>query len=632
MKDLYTLIVCFIGICILCGVASAQAGWMPDPNLRRAVRIQNRSYPSVFQAWEDILNRPALSYEARSAHHDLVWSPEFELRFQKTDNGIQLVGDLNEARRQRDALLEMNPNMIFILELRMRDADPDSPFYKTMYNDDFSWIRDETGNRVEGWPRSFLLDFTHPGQQDIIVQQAIAVAQCGLYDGIFLDWWSESFPVLSVDWSEVYRGNEVEQRARDTILQRIRAGVGDDFLIIANTNRRKIPRTGWAINGTFMETLRDYDSGYTHDGLIEIESTLLWAEENLREPRINCLEGWGIPTESPDSPRNLRWMRVFTTMSLTHSDGYVLYNGGIQHEHYWYDFWDADLGQPIGEKAQLYENRDGLFIREFTNGWAVYNRSGKAQRIQLREKVSGVVSRVENKRWHTVPDLDGEIYLKVSPTSNPKRNDIVEVIPAWDVNRDRSINKTDLLLVVANIGVDPPKIPRADVNGDGRITVADLQLVMDNLDDPTIAAAPIFAGDVSMVFNPKLLYAELNHIGTDAQAFSASIVLLQRLLANIHPQKTQLLANYPNPFNPETWLPYQLANDAEVTIRIYSSTGQLVRYLDLGFQQAGYYIGKARAAYWDGRNDLGERSASGVYFFQLSTGDFTATRKMLIRK
>ena len=220
----------------------------------------------------------------------------------------------------------------------------------------------------------------------------------------------------------------------------------------------------------------------------------------------------------------------------------------------------------------------------------------------------------------------------MSPTSNPKRNDIVEVIPAWDVNQDRSINKTDLLLVVANIGVDPPKIPRADVNGDGRITVADLQLVMDNLDDPTIAASPIFAGDVSMVFNPKLLYAELNHIGTDAQAFSASIVLLQRLLANIHPQKTQLLANYPNPFNPETWLPYQLANDAEVTIRIYSSTGQLVRYLDLGFQQAGYYIGKARAAYWDGRNDLGERSASGVYFFQLSTGDFTATRKMLIRK
>ncbi len=103
--------------------------------------------------------------------------------------------------------------------------------------------------------------------------------------------------------------------------------------------------------------------------------------------------------------------------------------------------------------------------------------------------------------------------------------------------------------------------------------------------------------------------------------------------ADLIPKRTVLLANYPNPFNPETWLPYQLANDAEVTIRIYSSAGQLVRHLYLGFQQAGYYIGKSRAAYWDGRNDLGERLASGVYFYQLRTGESSETiRKMVIRK
>ena len=98
------------------------------------------------------------------------------------------------------------------------------------------------------------------------------------------------------------------------------------------------------------------------------------------------------------------------------------------------------------------------------------------------------------------------------------------------------------------------------------------------------------------------------------------------------PQRTVLLANYPNPFNPETWLPYQLANDAEVVIRIYSATGQLVRNMDLGFQQAGYYIGRSRAAYWDGRNDLGERLASGVYFYELRTPESSVTRKMVIRK
>ena len=422
-------------------------------------RIQNRSYPSVFQAWEDILNRSSLSYEARLAHHDLSWSPEFYLRFQRTNDGIQLAGNLNEARRQREALLEMNPNMIFILELPMRDADPDSPFYKVMYDDDFSWIRDETGNRVEGWPRSFLLDFTHPGQQNIIVQQVLAIAKCGLYDGIFLDWWDEDNLVLGTDQKvDGYRGNEAEQRARDTIIQHIRAGVGDDFLIIANTNRRKIPRTGWAINGTFMETLRDHDRGYTHDGLAEIESTLLWAVENLREPRINCLEGWGIPTESPDSPRNLRWMRVFTTMGLTHSDGYVLYNGGIQHEHYWYNFWDVDLGQPVGEKAQLYENRDGLFIREFTNGWAVYNRSGKPQKIRLPEQVTGVESGLFNT-LHILPDLDGEIYLKRTTDSH-------------DVNEDGIVNILDLVAVANAFGKNAP-----DVTGDGVVNVLDLVAV-----------------------------------------------------------------------------------------------------------------------------------------------------------
>ncbi|MCG9134561.1 5'-nucleotidase C-terminal domain-containing protein [Candidatus Poribacteria bacterium] len=102
--------------------------------------------------------------------------------------------------------------------------------------------------------------------------------------------------------------------------------------------------------------------------------------------------------------------------------------------------------------------------------------------------------------------------------------------------------------------------------------------------------------------------------------------------ADLIPKQTVLLANYPNPFNPETWLPYQLANDAEVTIRIYSAAGQLVRHLDLGFQQAGYYIGKSRAAYWDGLNDLGERLASGIYFYQLSTPESSATRKMVIMK
>ena len=93
-----------------------------------------------------------------------------------------------------------------------------------------------------------------------------------------------------------------------------------------------------------------------------------------------------------------------------------------------------------------------------------------------------------------------------------------------------------------------------------------------------------------------------------------------------------LLHNYPNPFNPETWIPYQLAKSADVTLTIYDSKGSVVRTLDVGHQRAGLYQTRGRAAYWDGRNAVGEKVASGVYFYTLTAGEFTATRKMLIRK
>ena len=98
------------------------------------------------------------------------------------------------------------------------------------------------------------------------------------------------------------------------------------------------------------------------------------------------------------------------------------------------------------------------------------------------------------------------------------------------------------------------------------------------------------------------------------------------------PQENALLANYPNPFNPETWIPYQLATPADVTLTIYNIQGRVVRDLDLGHQRAGRYHTRSRAAYWDGKNAVGEPVASGVYFYTLKAGDFSATRKMLIRK
>ena len=390
-----------------------------------APRIKDRDYPSVFSAWySDVPNLPNLSDDEELVYHDLFWGgPGFHLQWHPTSKGLRLFGRIDDAHWKRQHLLSKNPNFIRLVSLDYIDADPSD------YPEDWHhWIRDENGDRVPAYAggSTFLIDFTHPVVQDILVQKALAVAKCGLYDGIFLGRWQEDTATLEDDKGGYYRDVEAEWSARISMVRRIREAVDDDFLIVVNAGRSKARLSAPYVNGTFMEIIPDErDTGYTHDELREIESTLLWSEQNFREPQINALEGRGIPIEPPDSPRNQQMMRLITTLGLTHSDGYVCYVVGVggiiheheyeispgheidhikgkshhhNHQHYWYPFWDADLGQPVGEKSQLYRNCEGVFIREFTNGWAVYNRSGKAQKIHLPGKypVSQVVSSAFN--------------------------------------------------------------------------------------------------------------------------------------------------------------------------------------------------------------------------------------------
>ena len=424
------------------------------PGLPVQERIENRSLPSIFLPWDDgILNRggdwwdDSIPYYERVVSHDLWWrGVRFELSFRLTPEGYQIAGNLAEAVGQREELLSANPNMLILVDLRQKYA-PIDRFPENW----FGWVRDENGNPMlvdEHDPHSQIqIDFRRPEVQDVIVQRALAVAKCGLYDGIMFDAWGGD------DFS---------------VLRKIREGVPDNFLILFNTNRRKIPPIIPYINGAFMETFpRVRENGYTRDDIIEIESSLIWYEANALEPQINCLRGFGVGAEPPDSPNNRRWMRLFTTMGLTLSDGYALYTlgtiGGQRQfqKHIWHPFWGADLGQPVGRTATRYRDIEGLYIREFTNGWAVYNRSGASQIITLPEEVISVSSGLSNT-LHALPDLDGGIYLRVKP-KNPA-----------DVNDDGVVNILDLTLVAQTFGTDKPE---GDVNGDGVVNVFDLVFV-----------------------------------------------------------------------------------------------------------------------------------------------------------
>lgn len=204
-----------------------------------------------------------------------------------------------------------------------------------------------------------------------------------------------------------------------------------------------------------------------------------------------------------------------------------------------------------------------------------------------------------------------------------------------DVNADGMVDNTDLVLVAANFGetVIGPVIPNPDVNGDGVVNIIDLLLVVNEINNND-TAAPTSSYQISEL-NP----IDIQHWIDLAKGLpvrdvvvSEGIATLEQLLATLVPSETRLFVNYPNPFNPETWIPFQLAADADVRITIYDVGGNLVRTIDLGHRSAGTYIGRESAAYWDGRNDMGEAVASGVYYYTFSAAGFKGTRRMLLRK
>ena len=196
-----------------------------------------------------------------------------------------------------------------------------------------------------------------------------------------------------------------------------------------------------------------------------------------------------------------------------------------------------------------------------------------------------------------------------------------------DVNRDGVINIIDLVLVSRQLNQRVPAGSAVDLNGDGIVNILDLLIVSQAI----TPAAPLTAGDIDSAMIETWI-AEARIADDGSLAFKQGIKNLEALLRSLIPETDALLRNYPNPFNPETWIPYHLAQSADVQIAIYDVQGGLVRRLELGYQQPGYYADRIKAAYWDGRNQLGESVASGLYFYTLTTGKFTATRRMVILK
>ena len=420
------------------------------PPLPLEPRLENRNFPSLYYGW---------GQKSQWAPYDLIFCcPRFNLSLVRGNGDYQFVpAPRNELTpiKMRDRYIADNPNKIFLIAINavwghIEEYGKDSPF----------WLRDVDGNIEMQWGAG-LHDLNNPDFQEVIFQKAQAIDRCGLYDGIIFDVWNE--------WHAERRG---VLQGQEDILKGIRNRVRDNFLILVNTNDRKAPVSAPYINGLLMET--GFPGGRQPTGarsieneLDQYEDTLRWAETSLREPVLNAPGGFSVVGEDPYSPANIQWMRALTTLSLTFTDGYFMYHDSeIGHKnHLWYDFWDADLGRPVGEKGQLYQETDGIYIREFTNGWAVYNHSGEAHIIALPEKVRSQQSGLRNAN-HVLLDLDGDIFLKIR-------------IPG-DLNGDQVVNILDLVIVAQSISDDSLT---GDVNDDGVVNVFDLVFIANQMNE-----------------------------------------------------------------------------------------------------------------------------------------------------
>ncbi|MCY4404157.1 MAG: leucine-rich repeat domain-containing protein [Candidatus Poribacteria bacterium] len=294
------------------------------------------------------------------------------------------------------------------------------------------------------------------------------------------------------------------------------------------------------------------------------------------------------------------------------------------------DFLKSEGGNTFFQGGTI-DNVTGNILTIFSTRISENGSSGTGALLSVtfKAKAAGETQvTLENFEFISITD-------DIIPTVHPNITITVGEYPAWDVNQDGRVSILDLILVARDFGAGTPANLRTDVNRDGVINIQDLIIVAQHMGETIDSAAPNLPAIGHEELTPAIVQAWIRQAQVEddgSPAFRQGIENLQRLLASLFPEKTELLANYPNPFNPETWIPYHLSKPAEVTLTIYTINGSVIRTLALGHQAAGIYQSRRRAVYWNGRNDVGESVASGVYFYTLTAGDYTATRRMLILK
>ena len=437
-------------------------------------------------------------------------------------------------------------------------------------------------NRNTGW------DWARWGQPGIVSEPLDALTKVGFF--------LPREPVKSFPDTMVYQGNE--QYSLETKLPA-------QILFLFGPGQRVIS----------PYNLRDaeFDAGLQFDGVFRLGS--VWGSGELSEAAANGVSKKTISAHPP--PHGQTLLQFLLSLPQAQKINFSFF-AGLPDES-----WSSSDG--VSFKVVLNgKTRFEHFIQ--TPGWMNTH-------ISLSELAgdTALLELITDSGEHTFRDLAqwADLFITAEGVESNE-----------DVNQDGTINILDLVLVGRNLGQRPVSNPRADVNQDGQVNVLDLVLVAEHLGEkvaaaPSVAAlvkdTPVLSKDVIVV---RRALSELEAVPEKSRDVEMTIRFLRLWLenANQNISETKLLPNYPNPFNPETWIPYQLAKAADVSVKIYDVGGRLVRTISVGFKPVGYYLTRERAAYWDGRNATGESVSSGVYFIQFIAGNFSATQRLVILK
>jgi hypothetical protein len=281
----------------------------------------------------------------------------------------------------------------------------------------------------------------------------------------------------------------------------------------------------------------------------------------------------------------------------------------------------GDLKTLLGEDAPIYyyDTGEGMF-KEAEDSLAIEGGAGYVTMV-LEEISLSIDGRPWENEGAAAPSFGGQLYA-LDPTSTP----LMEV-KGTIINETTGKALNGLSVTVRHLSSDAMITDTTGSNAnDGQFSA----VFLDVFNNQSFRVGDVFRIDIHS--NSGDARIEPVQYTVTQEDIKLGRIILGNLAVRIIPKHSQLMQNWPNPFNPETWIPFQLSKGADVTITIYDVHGRAVRRFDLGYIPAGIYSTQSNAIHWNGTNDNGERVSSGVYFYHIQAGEFSASRKMAILK